>query len=735
MNLSVPMVPASDRHIRVVRFGVYEVDLHRNEIRKHGLRIKLRNQPFLVLAALLEKPGEVVEREELYELLWPGQTFVDFEHNLNAIVKSLRRALGDTAETPRYIETLVRRGYRFVAPVTVEVAPPVPGGHGRPVAVDTHSAPRSPGPAPKRRPWLLVAAVALLAILMAGSVYWAWIWHPAPLLDRLSAPAGRNLDPAFSPDGRWVAYASDAPDGARWNIFVQEIGSTTARRVTNYKGDDCAPAFSPDGLRIAFTREHRELMVVPALGGPERMIAPVENDVPMGLDYAPDGKSIATVDRIPGTDQFAIFLVSAATGEKRQLTIPPAGASDGDFRFSPDGRSMAFARGRSGNTMDVYVMPSAGGTPRRITNGESYISGLAWTEDGRDVVIASERSGSSRLWRVPVAGGTSNPLPEAPDGVFGVASSRSGHRLAYALGMQDVNIWSAQLSQPGNRPGRQSRLIASSQLNHHPQFSPDGKWIAFSSDRSGSPEIWLSASDGTGQKPITSLRGAASAQWSPDSKQLAFDVFEHIPDAPGPAAVWSIYTLDIASHQPRRILRGPNCEPSWSRDGEWIYFCSLRGGPPEIWRMRPDGSREQQLTHHGGSQPIGSPDGQSIFYEKPGDHTEVWKVPTAGGNESPAMILADGTPVIVVGRHWAPFPDGIYFLGRTEQNPVSTSNATDRYQIGFFGFATSSVAQLGEIGEYSPHPGGLSVSPDRRTIAWGQIDRRESHIILINNFR
>src|SRR6185503_10377996 len=104
--------------VRVIRFGVFEVDLRSGELRKNGLRIKLQDQPFQVLAMLLEKPGQVVTREQLHQKLWPDGTFVDFEHGLHAAIQRLRQALNDSADTPRFIETLPKRGYRFLAPVT-----------------------------------------------------------------------------------------------------------------------------------------------------------------------------------------------------------------------------------------------------------------------------------------------------------------------------------------------------------------------------------------------------------------------------------------------------------------------------------------------------------------------------------------------------------------------------------------------------------------------------------------
>src|SRR5215471_12166930 len=105
----------------VARFAVYEVNLRTGELRKHGNRMRLQEQPFQVLAQLLERPGELVTREELRQKLWPADTFVDFDHSLNTAINKLRETLADSSSAPRYIETLPRRGYRFIAPVTLEV--------------------------------------------------------------------------------------------------------------------------------------------------------------------------------------------------------------------------------------------------------------------------------------------------------------------------------------------------------------------------------------------------------------------------------------------------------------------------------------------------------------------------------------------------------------------------------------------------------------------------------------
>jgi len=570
-------------------------------------------------------------------------------------------------------------------------------------------------------------------VTTAGTLLYRAIVVPRPQVVPFATQPGKKLNPAFSPDGRLVVYAWDTPNQDRYNIYVQEIDTKAVRRLTNYAGDDCSPVFSPDGRYIAFTREHRDLMLVPSSGGPERRIAGIENGVPMGVDFAPDGKSIATIDRIPGTESFAIFLVSTSTGEKRQLTFPPPGSIDDSFRFSPDGQSLAFARGASLNELDVYVMPSGGGTAKRITTDNSYIGGVAWTADSGEIIFSSRRSGTEQMWRIPGIGGTPHPVTETGDGGWAVAISREGHRLAYDTpNMQDVDIWSVELSQPGNRAGARTKLIGS-RLNHNPHFSPDGKRIAFSSDRTGNDEIWISNSDGSEQRPVTSF-GSASAgspRWSPDGKRLVFDVMQGKP-VPGKSY---IYLADLADGSVRRVSNDLGCTPSWSRDGQWIYFASNRSGAFQIWTIRTDGTGETQLTRKGGSNPKDSPDGRTVYYEKQGgEETEIWKIPAEGGQESTAMILTDDQPVKAMGSYWSASRDGIYLARRISRKPMPELNSTGNYQIQFFSFTSRRAEPIIGIGEYSPHPGGLDVSPDRRVIIYGQLDRDENDIMLINNF-
>ena len=243
---------------RTVRFGTFEVNFEAGEVRKSGIRLKLQEQPFRVLTLLLERPGEILSREELQRKLWPEDTFVDFENSLNSAVARLRDVLGDSATTPRFIETVPRRGYRFVASVEGEPAAP---------------APESPGVRRIRWPWLAAATAA--AVLATAAI---WRYSPGlpeaqPELIPLTTYPGNEGSPTFSPDGNRVAFVWTGPNDDNFDIYVNVIGTDNPQLRTSHPARDVSPEFSPDGRWIAFVRETErgtgDVMLVPSVGGRE----------------------------------------------------------------------------------------------------------------------------------------------------------------------------------------------------------------------------------------------------------------------------------------------------------------------------------------------------------------------------------------------------------------------------------------------------------------------------------
>lgn len=205
----------NDHEARLIRFGAFELDVEGGELRKHGIRLRLADQPFRILLHLLQHPGKVVTREELRTLLWGEDTFVDFDHGLNAAINKIRETLGDSAASPRYIETVPRRGYRFIADLAL---PPIPRPEEVSAPPAQEPAPSSPAQLPvtprARRHWRWAAGVAVIVLLAFGVGAWWGIDRstasvPQYNLRPLTDDAGLTTIPAVSPDGKLVAYASD----------------------------------------------------------------------------------------------------------------------------------------------------------------------------------------------------------------------------------------------------------------------------------------------------------------------------------------------------------------------------------------------------------------------------------------------------------------------------------------------------------------------------------------------
>jgi Tol biopolymer transport system component/DNA-binding winged helix-turn-helix (wHTH) protein len=499
---------------RLVRFGLFELDLAEGELRKQGRKIRLQDQPFQVLELLLIRPGELVTREELQKALWPADTFVEFDQGLNTAIKKIRLALGDSADNPRFIETIPRKGYRFIAPV--ELAPREASTGPQ----DVTSTPRR-----SRRRFTLLWASAVAALLVAAGVWFVRSRTAKPEPSLVAVPLttypGIEDTPSFSPDGTQVAFQW-CPENSdqSCHIYIKQVGVELPFQLTNNPARDSSPAWSPDGQTIAFLRiltpTKWGLILIPQRGGRERVLEEIDVSgvadlIEEGslLAWAPDSKWIV----LPEPNEqgaYGLSLLSVETGEKRRLTSPAAEVCDRAPAFSPDGHTLAFTRVIAGRA-DLYVLHLAEGyksqgEPERLALDNLLNTGAAWTADGGDVVFSSGTADSSGLWRLPVRNlAALRRLAFASDHAYAPSVSRQGNRLAYVVGRFDNNVWRVDLRGPGGKPGSPAQFISSTRSECCPWYSPDGKKIAFVSERSGAHEVWVCDSDGSNPVPLTSF--------------------------------------------------------------------------------------------------------------------------------------------------------------------------------------------------------------------------------------
>ena len=584
------------------------------------------------------------------------------------------------------------------------------------------SAAGAPMRARRWRRWLLVTALA--APLLGVAVWYVLRHRTAPLPPAVVVPLtsypGNESAPSFSPDGTQVAFQWNGEKEDNWDIYVKLVGAVTPLRLTTDPATDLGPVWSPDGRQIAFLRSRggqTSIYLISPIGGPERKLADCQPARSPAMAWSPDGEWLAVAER-ESQGSNGIFLIPVERGEKKRLTSNPANI-DHCPAFSPDGRFLAYASCASRQSCDVHLLElgpdyEPKGQPRRVTHQTAFMTGIAWARDERSLVYTAsvESESNPYLWRASIS---SSAKPErlelaGPQALY-PAISRSANRLAFSRGVVDEDIWRFEAGAPPRS------FISSTRDERGPQFSSDGRKIAFSSSRSGLMEIWICDQDGSNPVQLTDRLGRyqATPRWSPDDRWIAFSSLSENGKR-------SIYVVDAAGGQPRRVTSPDYDEhiPSWSRDGRWIYFASGRSGRSEIWRIPAAGGASTQITDNGAYVADESWDGKAIYYVKnvPYAAQPLYAKSLAGGAEWQVLDS-------VYARSFLAVEDGIYHIAGADDQGA--------YSLQFFDFATGKSRVLTRI-DSSPSI-GLTVSPDRKTILFSAYKPINSDLMLIENFR
>lgn len=407
----------------------------------------------------------------------------------------------------------------------------------------------------------------------------------------------------------------------------------------------------------------------------------------------------------------SLFRVAVDSGDKRRVTTADlSGTGDWCPAYSPNGHMLAYLHNTGSVRLspleivrvDAHGMPSA--LPRPIETGSFGFTSFDWSAGGHSL-IASAIAG---LVRVPLSGGTPEPLP-FPSGSEPAVALR-GSRVVYVRPYLDTDIFRV----PGPRgSGSVSRLISSTRADSAPQYSADGRRIAFVSDRTGSEEIWVVDSDGQNARQVTSFEGSGvgSPRWSPDGKWIAFD-----STASGNAG---IYVVAAKGGLARRITSADvSCvRPSWSHNGKWIYFGSNQSGDWQIWKATPRGGPPVQVARNGGREAFEDPNGEFVYYTKAPPAKGIWRVSSSGGDE--VEISRSGKQ----GR-WAVGGRGIYYLSAPDE-------------LVFQEFASKRCIRVPtpglQIGEGAANM--IGAAPDDRWVLLTVLVRSEDSLVLVRNFQ
>jgi DNA-binding winged helix-turn-helix (wHTH) protein/Tol biopolymer transport system component len=578
-------VSSPDLHVPGIRFGEFTADLESRELYRDGTRVKLQGQPFEVLALLLKRQGRIVTREEFRRQLWPSDTFVDFEHGLNAAVNRLREALGDSADTPRFIETLPRRGYRFVALVNGVVS-----NGDESFSTDLPRVTVAHEPI-KRSFRLYFSAVVLLCVLAIALVWWL--------------PTNRG--PRIT-GSRRLTFTGQV-EGPRYPFGWAET----------------FPSLATDNGRVYYSSLEQlgDRLTYVGLSGGDQVVMPVPLSAHL-RHISPDGSTLLVSGvHASETEEHLWFVPTAGGGPKR------IGGIDGhDGAWSADGRRIAFA-----NKLELFVADSDGGYSRKIATLTGKAFWLRWSPDSSLIrfTFVDQKSGKSTLWECRPDGTELHALslsrePKAEE-CCGEWTGDGRYYLYRVFQNAHADIWALRqtgLTLSGHRPvrlttgpldtmdaipsanGRQLLALEAQENNELHRFDlnthqlapflaglsptetraiPGTDHLAYIESRGKITKLWRMRPDGTERLQLTAppllvLRIAPS----PDGKQIA--LMAKMPDEP-----WGIFVIPATGGPMSRVSPKNEsvADPTWSPDGRSILF----GGVPYWW---PGGEKPTPIS-------------------------------------------------------------------------------------------------------------------------------------------
>jgi len=679
--VKVPVSPM-DTPAQVFRFGPYESRPRSRELYKHGLRLKVRPQPLQVLNLLLNRAGDVVSREVLREELWSAETFVDFEHSLNTAVKEIRATLGDSPLSPRYIETLPRLGYRFIAPVEVingasDLAPsphPITSNpNGNPASI----AAAIPADIPaseisgerarqnqNRHPylWLAVALAAAGVTLAISASLWLrkteYFWRN-PIADArfqtVTDFEGVEEAAAVSRDGHLVAFLSDR-DGPM-DVWVTQVGSGEFHNLTHGSAPEIANPllrnlrFSPDGSLITFWGRKRNgsnsgnisVWAVPTLGGQPRPYLEGVSE----LDWSHDGSRIVYHTPGPGDPMF----VSDGGGlsDRPPIFTAPAGLHAHFQLWSPDSKFIYFVQGSLPDKLDVWRISPSGGSPQRITSHAGLVAYPILLDRRTLVYLASDRDGSGPwLYSMDVERRIPHRLTSGPDRYTSVAASADGRRLVVTLARPKRTLWRLQIADTPTEVAAPTRVALTTGTGFSPRLGPN--YLLHVAANGANESIWKLAT-GAG----TELWNGQGAQIlggpaiSSDGRYIAFSVRQHGQSL--------LYVMQTDGTNARVVTDSLDLlgDPAWAPDGQSITSAANDHGLPRLFHIPLDGHAPSLFVQEYSLDPAWAPDGRFVVYSGP-DIGTTFSVKAVAADASahvlPPLTLTRGA------RHIAFLPGG-----------------------------------------------------------------------------
>lgn len=657
-----------------------------NRLQKGSNEIRLEPRVMRLLVYLAERRGDVVRKEDIVADVWDGRTVTD--ESLAKAISQLRKALGDDRDTPRYIETVRKSGYRVVA------------------SIEAGASPRRKR---RRRGVVAVAAAATAALSVA---YLATRSTPpgAAALNAIPVTSrpGRERDPDVSDGGASLVYSASAPDGSE-QIFLHGIGRGAGDRQITRRGDNRAPVFFHDGSRIAYLRRDGSrcaVIMTTLIDGAERVIGDCNGNGYSDTEISPDGRLVAFNARESDEDSRAIYVLEVDNGIRRAVTAPPPGIwGDYDPQFTEDGKAIVFARSVSESLQDVHVVEIDTGEERRLTAEGRNVMGIAVRRDR--IIYGSNRDGRYALWLLGLGGTGLQRLPITSAGILNPDVSADGGTLVFEEIDRSVTLERIELD--GDALPVPVLTFNADVL--HPNVSTTNGRIAFSTNRSGFYEIWDADESGGDLRQLTRFSGGFTAhpRFSPDGERLAFDA--------RPRARARIYVMYSDGSQRVAITDATRnaYAPTWSADGRTVYYATETDDALQIWSTDVATGESEQVTHDGGFFGRVASDG-SLYYVRP-NADGIWRL-TPGRSAPPEWIME--APAFVDWGNWTLRGDRILFYDRAQQ-------ALRAYSID-----TGALETVTKVyGNVPPADPTFALGRDGTSVVLGDVTRYDSDIEMV----
>jgi Tol biopolymer transport system component/DNA-binding winged helix-turn-helix (wHTH) protein len=688
-------------------FGRFRIDLKARELTRDEQLIPIRPRLFDLLLLLVTKQGQVVTRDEIIEQIWEDAIIED--GNITQAIHFLRRIIEEQDLNESQILTIPKRGYVFTAevralnpelftdPLAVTAPPVVPL---RLSGKESHS----------QRYWQLrggrigVAVIVLASLLLLGSYIIFKSSIRSLTIHSHSTIPSHQLDPEFSPDGKFLAFSSFGETGDNEDIYIKTTDQAQRMRLTNNPDAESTPVWSPDGMRIAFLRWSRgdrlsaRVIIADYKSGIEEEVGTSRG----ALGWMPDGKHLIVNDLAADGLATVLFLVSLDRRERRQLTSTvSAGTVDTMPRAARHRQIIAFLRTSGGSRGDIHLLDILSGQISQVTHEEKSISFFQWGLREAGFYLVSNRSGVPRLWH--------SALPGLISKIYGNdGKARLVDQVPYQLDQftilptPPILAYSRQLNQDQVRiieiTDREVKspkccLLTQASTDEAPQFAPNGTKVAFLSKQTGEDVIWMASPDCLEQVRLASFRGGTIShlRWSPDSSQL---VFEQQVD--GQAEIW---TIETGGKPPVRLTHNnfDDKQPSWSADGRSIYYVGIVEGQETIRRIPTSGGEPMTIVSTGGREPVESVDGANLYFVREG---LFFVKPLSVAGEDLSLQAERPIKDLQVGQNWQIRSEALSFVedksGASlviEQVNFSTRRVERIVKIGgILASATSSIS-------------------------------------------